>query len=280
MNLVQFVLPEASEYEKKCQRIDHEILSRTAGVSVSLEVAASVSAFAASLRNRPADLAHVYGDASRRTALLRMPMPWISTRNPPPPRFLFGRQNNQPTAAGPLTDPPLPEAVEEHFFAVEGQSSSPKTGDRYTIGSYGIGRPGVKSLIERTVSRLERFREDLDWKAFDRPPAREDLETLHLWVDPATSDEDYDGFTAEAIVGGMRVVASRTAINRQRLLNGSGFAVPVNDPNELAHAILTALFKDEIAAERQQAAIAHSGRFHPSTRALALLGIYNRILHG
>ncbi|HUF17995.1 MAG TPA: hypothetical protein VMS12_08140 [Thermoanaerobaculia bacterium] len=280
MNVGQILLPGASEYERKCQRIDHEILARQETVHLCSDSPDGASSPAAQLRQISADLAHVYGNPSSHASLIRgFPVPWVASRAPRVRRFFIGRTDPPPLIAGPLTEPALPEAVEEQYFSVKEGREAAGGKARYTIGSYGPSRHGVSSLTQRTIARLERFRQDIDWMMFDAPPSREQLAELDLWVDPASDETDYDGFTAEALVAGMRVVACRTAINRDRLAEGSGFAVPIEDPNELAHAIVTALFKDEIAGQRLEAAAAQSGRFDPSVRSESLLRLYNQILH-
>lgn len=277
----QILLSEASEYEKKCQRIDHAILAGKLSVRLWPEERIGASGLASQLKEASVQLAHAYGDVSRNSAFLeRIEVSWVASSSPRRSRFRIGRSNLPALVAGPLTDPALPEAVEPGYFSVERGLIPLRARTRYTIGSYGSRRPGVTSLAQRTRARLDRFRDDLDWKFFDDQPAPEDLSSLDLWVDPAGHPDDYDGFTAEAIVAGLRVVACRTPINHERLREGSGFAVPINDPNELAHGIVTALFKDEIAAQRLSSAAAQAERFHPSRRAVALLELYNRILNG
>lgn len=277
----QILLSEASEYERKCQRIDHAILSEISAVHFLPEASIAGSSLAARLKEASIALVHAYGDVSKDPAFVRtLEIPWVASSSPRPRRFRISRSNPPALVAGPLTDPALPEAVEPQYFSA-GLSRAPRGArSRYTIGCYGPLRPGVTSLAQRTTARLDRFRDDLDWRFLEEPPTPEDFSSLDLWVDPAIHPEDYDGFTAEAMVAGLPVVACRTPVNRERLQAGSGFAVPVDDPNELAHAIVTALFKDEIAAQRLNAAAAHAQRFRSSTRAAVLLELYNRILNG
>lgn len=280
MNVGQILLPGASEYERKCQRIDRAILSQHETVRVRTLSPGRDSNLADELRESPIDLAHVYGDSATHASLLHGLPPYTASVSPGIRRFAIRRPDMPKLVAGPLTDPPLPEAVEDHYFGGSESGGARETKLRYAIGSYGPHRPGVTSLVQRTAARLERFRDDLDWMMFDSPPSPENLASVDVWVDPATDEQDLDGFAAEALVAGRKVVACRTAINHERLTEGSGFAVPVDDPNELAHAILVALFKEEIAEQRLQAAAAQSGRFHPSIRAAVLLELYNQILHG
>ena len=100
-----------------------------------------------------------------------------------------------------------------------------------------------------------------------------------MWVDPALTDDDRDGFVAEALVRGNVVVASRTTINVQRLEKGrTGLLVPPNDPNELTHAILAALFKFELGQIKISAARQTISKFHPRQRLRALTPVYQSLL--
>jgi glycosyltransferase involved in cell wall biosynthesis len=93
------------------------------------------------------------------------------------------------------------------------------------------------------------------------------------------SENDFDGFVAEAIVAGTAVIASRTAINVQRLEKGrTGVLVPAGDPNEWTHAILAALFKAEFRHSKTVAAQQTASTFRPRHRARALIELYESIL--
>ena len=124
-------------------------------------------------------------------------------------------------------------------------------------------------MIERTIPRIHRTREDIDWLLLDEVPT--DFDQFDVWIDPTTDDDDYDGFVAEALVAGKIVVASRTPINVKRLEKGRiGILVPPGDPNELTHAILAALFKPEVAQQKIEAARQTISKFHPRQRQRAL----------
>ena len=140
-------------------------------------------------------------------------------------------------------------------------------GDRFTLGSF--NRRKVRRMIEATIPRIHRIREDIDWLLLDEVPT--DFDQFDVWVDPATEDDDYDGFVAEALVAGKIVVASRTPINVKRLEKGrTGILVPPGDANELTHAILAALFKPEVAQQKIEAARQTISKFHPRQRLRAL----------
>jgi glycosyltransferase involved in cell wall biosynthesis len=133
-------------------------------------------------------------------------------------------------------------------------------------------------MIEQTVARLQRFREDVDWHSFDSVPSPEELASVDLWVDPTTDELDFDGFGAEALAAGLPVVASRTPINVQRLEKGrTGFLVPPGDPNELAHSVLTALFKPEVSGAKIEASHQTISKFRPYQRLRALERIYEAL---
>ena len=208
----------------------------------------------------------------------------------------------------------IPEAVEEVFFAASSEAGpnvrvarsdaqdpvrdiqsptsdtrdqtsepwDPVTGSQHpgaTPASVGVYlRPSVKNIVEQTMHRLQRTREDIIWNLFDTPTAPDEMRTISVWVDPAIDAEDYDGFTAEALVSGRVVVASRTAINLKRTEKGrTALLVPANDSNELTHAILTALFKPEVGQERALAAQQTISKFRPRQRHRALTALYESL---
>lgn len=259
MRIVHLVLPRASHYERKSERIDFDALRQHHEVVV-----------AESLRSLPsADAAQVYGP---RSLLPRMSMPFIATSHP---RWRF-RSRRPSILVSPVKREGfdyLPEAVGEEWFSA-GETSSPPgaaggSARRHTIGSF--LRPAIASMVEQTVPRLHRTRDDIDWVLLDHPPAPADLSSFDVWVDPVTDDRDFDGFVAEALVSGKPVVASRTPINIQRLEKGrTGFLVPAGDANELTHAILTALFKTEVAQQRTEAARQTISKFVPRQRIRVL----------
>jgi glycosyltransferase involved in cell wall biosynthesis len=133
----------------------------------------------------------------------------------------------------------------------------------------------LREVVELTLIRIHRFRDDVTWRFFEAPPSPGDLQLVDAWVDPATSDDDFDGFVAEALVSGKPVVASRTPLNVHRMEKGrTGFLVPRNDPNELTHAILGALFKPEVARQKIDAARQTAGKFRLRQRIRVLERIY------
>ncbi len=259
MRIVHIVLPGASEYEKKSQRIDFDALRREHEVIL-----------ADSLRRVPSgDIAQVYGP---RSLLPRLTMPYIATSHP--------RRRLRFRGPSMLVSPVkregfeyLPEAVAEEWFelgvATPGRSTAGEDARRYTIGSF--LRPSVKAIVEQTIPRLHRTREDVEWLLLDRPPSPADLAQFDAWIDPVADEEDFDGFVAEALVSGKPVVGSRTPINMQRLEKGrTGFLVPPDDPSELTHAILAALFKTEVAQQRTEAARQTISKFLPRQRLRVL----------
>ena len=128
----------------------------------------------------------------------------------------------------------------------------------------------IMPIVEQTVPRLHRTRDDIEWLLLDDPPT--DFAPFDAWIDPAIDENDLDGFVAEAQVIGKIVVASRTPINMKRLEKGrTGFLVPPGDANELTHAILSALFKPEVAQQKIEAARQTISKFHPRQRLRALM---------
>lgn len=230
MKIAQIVVPGASEYERKSQRIDFAALS---------EAQHEVGVYADPREVRDADIAHVYGRAK-----LRMPH----------------------VIDAELT---LPEAVEDLWWTTNDQQRSLNL-----IGTF--ARKPLTNLIHQTYARLHRTRDDIEWRLFERPATPEEMSTIAVWVDPALGDDDRDGFVAEALVAGNVVVASRTGINVHRLEQGrTGFLVRPDDANELAHAILTALFKPELGQAKTSAARQTISKFRQRQRLRALTQLYD-----
>jgi len=168
----------------------------------------------------------------------------------------------------------LPECVEDHYF-LSTHHSSLSTGS--TIGSF--SRKSVTQLIEQTMARIHRFRDDVTWRLFDHAPSPEEIAGVDVWVDPAVQEDDYDGFVAEAMAANVIVVAARTPINDRRCEKGrTGFLVPPCDPNELTHGILTALFKPEVARSRSEAAHQTVSKYRCRHRMRVLLQMYERLI--
>jgi glycosyltransferase involved in cell wall biosynthesis len=238
MKIAQIVLPATSEYARKSQRIDRAALSQ-AGHEVAV--------YDDPREARAGDVAHVYGTARR----IKLRIPHVMDAE--------------------LT---LPEAVEEAYWTVPPDGLKPVL---HHIGAF--DRPSVRNLVQQTYGRIHRTRDDIEWRLFERTPAPDEIAQVAVWVDPALHDDDYDGFVAEALVCGNVVVAARTIINVQRLEKGrTGFLAPPNDPNELTHAILAALFKPELGQAKASAALQTISKFRPRQRLRALVPIYESLL--
>src|SRR5712691_4083508 len=129
MRILQIVLPGATEFEKKCQRIDFAALSPKHEVLV-----------AASTRDAPqVDLAHIYGPVPLPSApLIGFMTPYVASSAPARSRFGF-RRPSQPAviiwsaaAMPPLSREQsggiaaalqkLTEAVEAIYFAAHANS--------------------------------------------------------------------------------------------------------------------------------------------------------------
>jgi glycosyltransferase involved in cell wall biosynthesis len=219
MRILQLLPARPSEYEKKSQRIDFELLRGDHEVFVGERVSADLT-------------------------------------------LTYGRP--------PVSE--LPEAVEEAFFELR-SAGSPAGADRlragptFTIVSF--RRRAIIPIVEQSMIRLHRTRDDIDWLLLDDPPT--DFQQFDVWVDPAVDEDDLDGFVAEAQVCGKIVAASRTPINIKRLEKGrTGLLVPPRDSNELTHAILTALFKPEVAQQKIEAAGQTISKYRPRNRLRAL----------
>jgi hypothetical protein len=260
--IAQLLLPGASEYERKAQRIDFASLSAEHDVRIG------------ALAN--ADIVHVYAPHDFDPKAVRdLGLPYVSNARPKARRF---RKSVQPhRLVSPLKETAetfIPEAVDDSYFD---HREARESGARAIIGSY--RRAAANNLIEQTAARIHRFRDDVDWLLFDAPPSPSDLQGVDTWADPAVEEGDFDGFVAEAIASGTAVIASRTAMNTQRLEKGrSGMLVPPRDPNEWTHAILTTLFKQEFRHTKVVAARQTASKFRPRHRVRALMQLYESIL--
>jgi Glycosyl transferases group 1 len=254
MRIAQVVLPDASQYERKSQRCDLAALSEKHTIVGD---------------PREADVAHVYaGETLPRAMFVGFPVPYVASAALSRSRWSWRKPREPKLLAAP---PEVPEAVEEAYFGIRASGGGTR------IGTY--ARPSVRNMVEQTLSRITRFRTDVEWLLFERVPTPEDLAGVDVWVDPAVGENDRDGFVAEGLVIGLPVVASRTAINAWRLEQGrTGFLVPPRDPNELTHAILAALFKPEVAGAKQNAARQTMSKFRAKQRQRVLAHMYESLL--
>lgn len=272
MRIVQIVLPGASEYERKSQRADFGALSPHHEVTTC-----------SSADDVPSgDVAHIYGPRDLPAGLLRgFPLPYLTNSAIRRTRFFNRAYRAALHTISPLEGEgttTVPEAVEDSYWRAEVQSPSGVREPR-VAGVFGATcRPGVRNAVEQTAARLQRFRDDVIFHLFDSVPTPADLADVDIWVDPTPDSADFDGMVAEAIVCGLTVVASRTPINSRRLENGRiGFLVPPADPNELTHAILTALFKPEVGQARIDAARQTASKFRPRQRLRVLAQLYGAL---
>lgn len=222
---------------------------------------------------RDADVVHVYTSRNVASSSFRgIKMPIVANVAAKKGWFSPGVT----VAISPIEEPgytKVPEAVEDAYWS-GGQAILPL--QRAVVSCY--ARPSLRGLIEQSAARIHRTRDDVEWLMCTDPPKPEDFAQVSLWVDPATDEHDFDGFVAEALVSGLPVVASRTSINVQRLEKGrTGLLVPPGDPNELAHAILSALFKPEVAQQTIDAASQTMAKFRARQRVRALTAIYESL---
>ena len=255
MRIAQIVLPGVSQYERKSQRADRAALSE--GHEVVEDV-------------QKADIAHVYcGMELPRAAFAGFPIPYIASAPMTPSRWSW-RRPVEPRVV--VTPENLPEVVHDDYFAA--RMTPPGTN---TVGSF--VRESTRNHVEQTLHRIERFRDDVTWRLFAEPPTPEDLAGVDVWVDPAVGENDFDGFVAEALVVGLPVVAARTRVNIMRLEKGRvGLLVPPRDPNEMTHAILSALFKREVAQDKIAAAKQTNAKFRMRQRLRVLQQLYETLI--
>lgn len=276
MRIAQIILSGASAYERKSQRADQAALAeRHEVIVVPID----------EIGDANADVAHVYASGELpSSAFVRFPIPYISSVDLPRRRWTLRKPVAPRFIVSPLAEEPLPEVVEERYFAhpssavrfAQGTFSPPrgeKDERKKIVGSF--ERPSVRNSVEQTLARIHRFRDDVEWQIFRDEPAPEALASVDVWVDPAVEADDFDGFVAEALVVGLPVVAARTPINVLRLEQGrTGMLTPPRDPNEMTHAILAALFKKEVAESRQSAARQTVSKFRSRQRIRILSRLY------
>lgn len=261
MRLAHLLLPSASQYERKCQRIDRASFPDVVVVTPE------------QLAQSGADVAHVYATGELPGGL-RIDIPYIASAPMKQARWSLRRPVAPRIVVSPLGGHAVPEAVEDRYFV---SAAAPVARDVKTVGVF--LRPTINRAVEQTRARIERTRPDVRWILLNRVPAPEDLQAVDVWVDPAVSDNDFDGFVAEAQAVGLPVVASRTAINVQRLEQGrTGWLVPPGDANELTHAILAALFKTEVAEGKQKAAKQTVSKFRARQRVRILGALYESLI--
>jgi glycosyltransferase involved in cell wall biosynthesis len=265
MRIAHIILPGASEYERKSQRADFAALAAQHEVTlVSME----------EVDRARFDLAHVYASGELPAApFVGFPIPYVASAGLAPSRWRWRKPVAPRAVLSPLGTPALPEAVEEAWFEPRPRTSR----EVKIVGSY--DRRSLRNNVEQTVARIQRFRSDVAWHRYDRVPVPDDLAGVDAWVDPAVDPRDFDGFVAEALVLGLPVVAARTPLNALRLeQNRTGWLVPPNDPNEMTHAILAALFKTEVAQTRQLAARQTVSKFRARHRIRVLTPLYETII--
>ncbi len=281
MKVVHLLLAGASRFDRTCASIDAafdpEVDSETYDLCPGADSKATVLShgeIVERLRSHDISLVHMHGSTSPPAKLMtRLTVPWVSDRPLPLPRSFFLRIA-PPSAV--LATREVPEAVEDEWF-IDATSRQEPAGVA-TVGTY-VRSDQSRNRVEQAYGRIQRFRDDVTWTFFEEPPAPAELSALDLWVDPATGDDDHDGMVVEAIVCRTLVVASRTAPNTRRLDSGrAGVLTPSGDHNELTHAVLNALFKEEVRAPRLLHAAQIRDRFRPERRRAAVGAIYREIV--
>src|SRR5882724_3535245 len=148
MIVAQLLLPGASEYECKSQRIDFASLSAEHDVRFG------------DLAN--AEVVHIYSPRELDPKTVRgIAAPYVSNARPKPRRF---RKTVPPrhvvTPLKATNDTYVPEAVEDIYFSNrETQQPSNREaqqpGNRATIGT--VSRPSIRNIVEQTAARMHRF---------------------------------------------------------------------------------------------------------------------------
>lgn len=276
MRIARVLLPSFSAFDLKCFRLDRESGNATveafwtiAGPGAVDPQSVSERQLARELRDFAPSILHVYGTGPVPQSLISATnAPWLADRALEPSRSLLGRR---PRGRSKSLFDEIPEPVAMEFLGPTGERPPI---ERPTIGALRRG-PATVARCQLTDARIRRFRDDIDWRLFEAPPQANEMSSLSLWLDPTDDEDDLDGLVCEAIALGVPVVAARTAANRLRSDDGRAAALcPKRDPNEMAHAIVTTLFKPERAAQLLAAAAEIRDRFHPARRRQALLAAY------
>lgn len=279
MRVARVLLPSFSGFDLKCFRIDRAADGGLAEASWTLASRGSAAPgsvpereLTRELREFSPTLLHVYGSGPVPQSLITAGgAPWVADRALEASRALLGRR---PRGRSKALFDEVPEPVGEEFFEAPA-AIAPSA--RPTIGTLQRGS-SIASRCDLTHARIRRFRDDVEWQLFDAPPSVSAMSALSLWVDPADDEDDLDGLVCEAIALGVPVVATRTAANRRRSDDGRAAALcPVKDPNEMAHAIVTMLFKPERSLPLRAAASEIRDRFRPERRRAALLAAYAEV---
>jgi hypothetical protein len=276
MRVVQLLVDPLPLSEARHQEIDHLLLGDSVVATERAEAAASVKAIVEKVRTHAPDLVHVYGPHVLPRRLLGvLALPYVSTGIPATPRFPFTFAS-APSPRERLTFDRVPEAVRQEQFDEVLPPRERK--EPYVVGS--TGRAALPAVVaEGVYERIRRFRDDVEWRVYDGLPTPADLASVDVWVDPAVSEDDFDGGVAEALVSGVTVVATRTVVNVWRTDDGAAaFLCPPGDANVMTHAIAEALFKPEMYEEKLASALTIRDRFDPAERMPRLLAVYRRVL--
>lgn len=276
------LLAGATRYDRGNAAIDLAGESRTADVLFEATPegwtrdgeTSSLDRISEELRSGGGDLLHFHGASPPHRALLSgLEKPWVTDRRVDLPRRLFRRI---PPPAAILTERSIPEAVADHWFA---RGRSPRRRDgRSRVGSYARS-DSARNNAEQAAGRIQRFRDDVDWVLYEIPPTPEEMSGLDLWVDPTSDEEDLDGMVGEAIACLTPVIAARTETNARRLDAGkAGLLPPVGDHNEMTHAVLNMLFKNEVSIPLRQHAESIRDRFRPRHRREAVGRVYVEVV--
>lgn len=272
MKVCQLLAKDAGPYARKCSETDRRALQNLGIPSVLHDL--SVSAPNGPPLDLAGSIALLYGASRIPQDIVRKTRRCIADE-PVSPSLITRLTRWAPAVvttpirneAGSLTY--LPEAVTQSFFEIE---VAPRVaGDNGGVIGF-VRRAGSPQALTASIgSRIVRFRDDISFCEFDSVPTPLELAAVHVWIDPAIDADDFGGGTAEALVAGVPVVASRTPVNVMRLANGqSGFLLPPGDANEFVHVTLNALFKPETTRLITESARSTADRFRPEYREAAL----------
>lgn len=274
MRIAQIVASTLSALEAREQRLDLAALQPLFPVLVltadprGRSTDAGRRPLEAILKESEATVAHLYGRSLLTRRLLgRIALPVVAPAAAPSPRLPWLRIR-QPDAV--LDDATAPPAVPPEYF----QAGSANKGAT-RVGVLARDEEAARA-VAATRQRIERFREDIRWRIFQKVPDAPDMRLLGAWIDPVP--DRASGGIPEAMAAGVPVIAARTSFTVALLEDGkAGFLIPPGDPNELAHAILATLFKAEMTDPKRRRASELAERFRPERRAEMLIRIYREL---
>lgn len=278
MKPVQILMPDASSFQQRSQRLDRSALEPLMPIE-TIEIGRPGRSRARrlireALARTGATVAHVYASSPLPGGVMSLiEVPVVASVAGARPLLPWKRPREPRIRLGSSPDNTLPPVVEEGWFT----SGNIAIGDGGTRIGVLLRDGEARDLVEGARQRISRFRDDVRWVTFNQVPTPEEMRQISVWFAP--SSDDPDNGVPEAMAAARAIVAVRSEASRRLLAEGAaGFLVPASDANEVTHAILAALFKPELNAPRRQRAREAAEEFRAARRAERLIEIYHRAM--